>query len=128
MRSTVVSQQEGCGFKSRMVQHVGACSRAFLCGVCMFSHPGSPHRTPQQKHAEEQMLFGPVPDHDRTGHLDLVPGRRNDGCPLLLAFPGGGRPGWEKCRGDIPPTFHLNVCVCVCVALTVFVVCMPCGY
>ena len=35
--STIASQQEGCGFKSRMVQHVGACSRAFLCGVCMFS-------------------------------------------------------------------------------------------
>ena len=35
MRSTVASQQEGCGFKSRMVQHVGASSRAFLCGVCI---------------------------------------------------------------------------------------------
>ena len=41
-------------------------------------HPGSPHRTPQQqKHAKEQMLISPVPDQDRTGHLDLVPGRRN---------------------------------------------------
>ena len=44
VRSTVASQQEGCGFKSRIVQHVGACSRAFLCGVCMFSpcSPGFP--------------------------------------------------------------------------------------
>ena len=44
VHSTVASQQEGCGFKSRMVQHVGACSRAFLCGVCMFSpcSPGFP--------------------------------------------------------------------------------------
>ena len=44
VRSTVASQQEGRGFKSRIVQHVGACSRAFLCGVCMFSpcSPGFP--------------------------------------------------------------------------------------
>ena len=44
VRSTVASQQEGCGFKSRIVKHVGACSRAFLCGVCMFSpcSPGFP--------------------------------------------------------------------------------------
>ena len=43
--------------------------------------PGSPHRTPQQqKH-----------DQDRTGDLDLVPGRRIAGRPLLLAVPRGGR-------------------------------------
>ena len=44
VRSTVASQQEGHGFKSRIVQHVGACSRAVLCGVCMFSpcSPGFP--------------------------------------------------------------------------------------
>ena len=66
VRSTVASQQEGCVFKSRMVQHVGAWSRTFLCGVCIFS-PGSPHRTPQQKHAEEQMPFGPVVVRDRLG-------------------------------------------------------------
>ena len=38
VRSTVASQQEGRGFKSCMVQHVGACSRAFLCGVCNVLH------------------------------------------------------------------------------------------
>ena len=69
-------------------------------------HPGSPHRTPQQKHAE-----------DRTGHLDLVPGRHNDGCPLLLAFPGGGRQDGKNAE----ETFHRHstfACVCVCVCRT----------
>ena len=36
------------------------------------------------------VLVGPVPDQDRTEHLDLVPGRRIAGRPLLLAVPGGG--------------------------------------
>ena len=93
VRSTVASQQEGRGFKSRIVQHVGACSRAFLCGVCMFSpcYSGSPRRTPTIKTCKkEQMLVGPDPDQVRTEHLDLVPGRRIAGRPLLLAVPGGG--------------------------------------
>ena len=45
----------------------------------------------KKKEQKEQMLISPVPDQDRTGHLDLVPRRRIAGCPLLLAFPGGGR-------------------------------------
>ena len=39
---------------------------------------------------KEQMLVGPDPDQVRTEHLDLVPGRRIAGRPLLLAVPGGG--------------------------------------
>ena len=65
-------------------------------------HLGSPHRTPQQQKHAEQMLISPVPDQDRTGHLDLVPGRRIAGCPLLLAFPGGGCQ--DGLKADI--TFH----------------------
>ena len=39
---------------------------------------------------KEQMLVGPDPDQVRTKHLDLVPGCRIAGRPLLLAVPGGG--------------------------------------
>ena len=76
--------------------------------------PIEPHK---KKHAEEQMLIGPVPDHDRTRtrteHLDLVPGRRIAGRPLLLDVPGGGRQDGR----NVENTSHLCVCVCVCVAL-----------
>ena len=61
------------------------------------------------------MLFGPVPAQERTGHLDLVPGRRIAGCPLLLAFLGGGRQDGVKGRRYIPPTPPNCMCVCVCV-------------
>ena len=111
--SAVASQQEGRGFKSRIVQHVGACSRAFLCGVCMFS-PCSPHRTPTIKNMQkEQMLVGPDPDQVRTERLDLVPGCCIAGRPLLLDVPGGRMPGWDKSREQLPPSSHLHVCVCV---------------
>ena len=61
----------------------------------MFS-PGSPHRTPQQqKHAKKRSSV-----LTRTGHLDLFPGRRIAGCPLLLAFPGGGRQGGIKAENE----------------------------
>ena len=115
MRSTVASQQEGRGFKSRIVQHVGACSRAFLCGVCMFSlcSPGFPPLNPNNKNMQkEQLLNSPVPDQDRTEHLDLVPGRRIAGRPLLLAVPGGGRQDGKKQK--INSTDSPN-CMCVCV-------------
>ena len=116
MRSTVASQQEGCGFKSRMVQDVRACSRAFLCGVCVFTRvpPIEPYNNKNMQ--KEEMLISPVPDQDRTGHLDLVPGRRIAGCPLLLAFPGGGCQDGLKAE-DTFHRLHLTACVCVCVCV-----------
>ena len=67
---------------------------------------------------KEQMLVGPDPDPDqvRTEHLDLVPGRRIAGRPLLLAVPGGGCQDGLKAEN----TFHrrptcMRVCVCVVV-------------
>ena len=89
-------------------------------------HPGSPHRTPQQQKHAKRTDAHPVPDQDRapgTGHLDLVPGRRIAGSPLLLAFPWGRTPGWEKCREHFPPSSHLHVCVCV----TTHCVCNVCA-
>ena len=67
-------------------------------------HPGSSHWTPQQqKHAEEQMLIIPVPDHRQ----DWALGPRAPHCwpPTAPGFPWGRTPGWDKGRRDIPPTF-----------------------
>ena len=62
----------------------------FACSPCVL--PGSPIEPHNNKNMQkERMPFGPLPDQDRTGHLDLVPGRRIAGCPLLLDVPGGGR-------------------------------------
>ena len=88
-------------------------------------HPGSPYRTPQQqKHAEEQMLISPVPDQDRTGHLDLVPGR----CILLAAHcswhvPGGGCQDGIKAEETFHQ-LHLTACVCVCVCVSPLTLCV----
>ena len=57
------------------------------------------------------MLNSPVPDQDRTEHLDLVPGRHIAGRPLLLAVPGGGCQDGKKQK--INSTDSPN-CVCVC--------------
>ena len=101
VHSTVASQQEGCGFKSRMAQHVGACSWAFLCGVCMFScvPPIEPHKNMQK----EQMLISPVPDQDRT----LGPRVLHCWLPASPGFPWGFP--WGRTPGWIPPN-----CMCVC--------------
>ena len=63
---------------------------------------------------KEQMLISPDPDQVRTEHLDLVPGRRIAGRPLLLDVPGGGCQDGLKAEN----TFHrrptcMRVCVCV---------------
>ena len=57
---------------------------------------------------KEQMPFGPDPDQVRTGHLDLVPGRRIAGRPLLLDVPGGGRQDGIKAENILTvfPNFH----------------------
>ena len=62
---------------------------------------------------KEQMLNSPVPDQDRTEHLDLVPGHRIAGRLLLLAIPGGGHQDGKKQK--INSTDSPNcMCVCVC--------------
>ena len=90
--------------------------------------PGFPPLNPNNKNMQkEQMLVGPVPDQDRTEHLDLVPGRRIAGRPLLLAVPGGGRQDGKTQRTSstvVPPA-----CVCVCcVCVTTHMCVTPCGY
>ena len=86
----------------------------------MFSpcYPGSPPYNPNNKNMQkEQMLVSPDPDQVRTEHLDLVPGRRIAGRPLLLAVPGGGRQDGINAE-KIFHRRHLHVCVCVvCVSL-----------
>ena len=75
------------------------------------------------------MLVGPDPDQVRTEHLDLVPGRRIAGRPLLLAVPGGGRQDGKTQRTSstvVPPA-----CVCVCVLCVCHhsnMCVTPCGY
>ena len=58
------------------------------------------------------MLVGPDPEQVRTEHLDLVPGRRIAGRPLLLAVPGGGCQDGLKAENTFH-RHHLHVCVCV---------------
>ena len=62
---------------------------------------------------QEQMPSGPVPDQDKTGHLDLVPGCRIAGRPLLLAVPGGGRQDGKNAEDQFRRL--LTACLCVCV-------------
>ena len=75
--------------------------------------PIEPHNKNMQKN---RCSFGPVPDQDRTKHLDLVPGRRIAGRPLLLAIPGGGCQDGLNAENTFHrrPTLHVCVCVCVC--------------
>ena len=127
VHSTVASQQEGCGFKSRMVQHC----RGLFPGLSVQSlhvlpvftrvPPIAPHNNKNMQ--KEQMLFGPVPDQDRTGHLDLIPGRCIAGCPLLLAVPGGGCQDGLMAENKFH-RLHLTACVRVCVlCVTTHLVC-----
>src|SRR4029434_453723 len=86
-----------------------AISRAFLCGVCMFSLCSLGVSSTKNPSRRTELS---VPDQD--GSLDLVPGRHK-GCPLLLGFWRKDSPGWEKCRGKIHCNLGMRVCVCVCV-------------
>ena len=108
VRSTVASQQEGCGFKSRMVQHVGACSRAFLCGVCMFS-PCSPGFPPLNPITTKTCKKEPGQDWA----LGLGPRAPHCWLPTAPGCPWGRTPRWVECRRSIPPTPNC-MCVCVC--------------
>ena len=127
---TVASQQEGRGFKSRFVQHVRACSRAFLCGVCMFV-PVFPWVRPIEPHNNKNMQnrCSSVLSLTKTG---LGTWTWSPGAamwqPTAPGIPWGRMPGWVKGRNYIPPTL-LTACVCVCVlcVTTHPCVCMPCG-
>ena len=102
----------------------GATCRGLFPGLSVWSlhvlpvftrvPPIEPHNNKNMQ--KEQMLISPVPDQDRTGHLDLVPGRRIAGCPLLLAVPGGGRQDGLKAEETFH-RLHLTACVCVCVCV-----------
>ena len=62
------------------------------------------------------MLISPVPDQDRTGHLDLVPGRRSVAAHCSwLSLGEDARMG--KGREDLPPISPHCMCVCVCVCV-----------
>ena len=116
LRSTAASQQEGRGFKSRMVQHVGACSRAFLCGVCMFSpcYPGSPRRTPTIKTCKKSRCSS-VLTLTKSGPSTWT---WSPGAASLAAHCSWMSLGEDsrmgKSREHLPPS-----CMCMCV-------CVPC--
>ena len=103
-----------------MVQHVGACSRAFLCGVCMFSpcYPGSPRRTPTIKTCKKSRCSS-VLSLTKTGPSTWTwsPGRRIAGRPLLLAVPGAGCQDGLKAENTVITCMCVCVCVCCRVAL-----------
>ena len=114
VRSTAASQQEGRGFKSRMVQHVGACSRAFLCGVCMFSpcYPGSPRRTPTIKTCKKSRCSS-VLTLTKSGPSTWT---WSPGAASLVAHCSWMSLGEDsrmgKSREHLPPSC---MCMCVCV-------------
>ena len=91
-----------------------AISRAFLCGVCMFSPCSqgvSSANNPNRKTCKKNRTILSVPDRD--GRFTWSPGAEK-----LPTAPGGSWrkdvPGWEKSRarihGDLRPA-----CACVCV-------------
>ena len=96
-----------------------AISRAFLCGVCMFSPCSqgvsatkNPNRKNMQKRTEHSLS---VPDQDRQ-FTSLGP-RALKSCPLLLWSWRKDSPGWENSQTTSglpvsPPYIH--VCVAVC--------------
>src|SRR4029434_7680531 len=75
----------------------GAISRAFLCGVCMFS-PCSQGVSSTKKTCKRTEHSSSVPDQDRRF---ISPGPRalkKKSCLLLLASWREGSPRWYKCR------------------------------
>src|SRR4029434_4191982 len=92
-----------------------AISRAFLCGVCMFTR-GFLHQELQQKNMQKHRTLSCPSMRKTHGSRDLCPGRHK-GCPLLLAALEEGQSRMAKCRGKIHCDLfgmHASVCVCVC--------------
>ena len=92
-----------------------AISRAFLCGVCMFSPCSqgvSSTKNPNRKTCKKNRTLLSVPDRD--GRFTWSPGAEK-----LPTAPGGSwrkdGPGWVKCRAYISQRPQACVCLCVCV-------------
>ena len=94
-----------------------AISRAFLCGVCMFSPCSqgvSSTKDPNRKNMQNNRTHvHPWPKMDSSLHL--VPG-----CYKLATAPGGSLrkdgPGWEKAENKFTATSglcYLHICTCV---------------
>src|SRR4029434_3582325 len=94
-----------------------AISRAFLCGVCMFSPCSqgvSSNKKPNRKNMQKQNILLSV--RDRDGRFTWSPGAEK-----LPTAPGGSwrkdSPGWVKCRAYIAQRPQACVCVCLCVCV-----------
>ena len=94
-----------------------AISRAFLCGVCMFSPCSqgvSSNKNPNRKNMQKQNILLSV--RDRDGRFTWSPGAEK-----LPTAPGGSwrkdGPGWVKCRAYISQRPQACVCVCLCVCV-----------
>src|SRR4029434_10949801 len=93
-----------------------AISRAFLCGVCMFSPCSqgvSSANNPNRKTCKKNRTILSVPHRD--GRFTWSPGAEK-----LPAAPGQSLrkdgPGWEKAENKFTATSGLPACVCVCVS------------
>src|SRR4029434_4444564 len=99
-------------------------SRAFLCGVCMFSPCSqgvSSNKNPNTKNMQKQNILLSV--RDRDGRFTWSPGAEK-----LPTAPGGSwrkdGPGWVKCRAYISQ--RRQACVCVCPVSPPYIhVCVP---
>src|SRR4029434_4546455 len=89
-----------------------AISRAFLCGVCMFSPCSqgvSSNKNPNRKTCKKNRTILSVPDRD--ARFTWSPGAEK-----LPTAPGGSwrkdSPGWEKAENKFTTTSGLPACVC----------------
>ena len=116
---TVASQQEGRGFKSRMVQHV----RGLFPGLSVWSlhvlpvfTRVPPHRTPTIKTCKKSRCSS-VLTLTKSGPSTWTwsPGAASLAAHCSwLSLGEDARMG--KSREHLPPSSHLHVCVCVCVS------------
>src|SRR4029434_11193765 len=97
-------------------------SRAFLCGVCMFSPCSqgvSSTKNPNRNNMQNNRIHvHPCPEMDTSLHCDL--------CRYKLPTAPGGSlrkdsPGWEKAENKFTATSGLPACVCVSVCVCVCV-------
>ena len=87
-----------------------AISRAFLCGVCMFSPCSqgvSSTKNPNRKNMQQSTLLS-VPNQD--GRFTSLGPRALKSCPLLLGSWRKDSPGWENPEEKFTAT---SACVCV---------------
>src|SRR4029434_5032868 len=92
-----------------------AISRAFLCGVCMFSPCSqgvSSAKNPNRKNMQKNRTLSCPSLTKMDGSLHLVPGRLR--LPTAPGVLEEGQSGMGKCRSQIHGDHGLCVCVCVC--------------